>query len=204
MPNMPRKHRSRRPTAKRITAEQFREARLCTSQSREDVADFLGVSLRTIGHWETGKARPTYAAYRLLRIHQKGELVDPAWSAFRLQRGLLITPEGHTFTPGEMTWQSLIVQRARFNSLPRVLAVAALRSGGRSGHVDSLAVPGAVLGAGQAVSQPSPPSIPEAVRGLPPSNRGVSEAERLAQGVRPARRRAKARRLLSARPGGAA
>ena len=180
--------------------------------SRDDAAELLGVSLRTVGHWESGATRPAYAAFRLLRLTRHGELSDPAWRGFRLSRGLLWTPEGKSFAPAEMTWQSLIVQRARFNSLPAVLAVAALRSGGRCGHVDSLAVPGAVLGAGQAVSQPSPPSIPEAVRGLPPSNRGVSETERLAPGVTPSRRRAKPRmgagssrrRGVAVRTGGAA
>lgn len=87
--------------------------RVSAGLSREDAAELLGVSVRTVGNWETGRARPAYAAFRLLRILRNGDLVDPAWSQFRLVRGKLVTPENHTFEPHELVWQSLLVRMAR-------------------------------------------------------------------------------------------
>jgi len=72
----------------------------------------LGVSLRTIGHWETGRARPTFAAFKLLRVLRHGEFADPAWTGFRIVRGRFVTPENHSFEPGEVSWLSLLVRRA--------------------------------------------------------------------------------------------
>lgn len=95
-----------------ISAEQFRDARIFSGLDREDAADLLGVSLRTIGHWETGRSRPSYAAFKLLRVYRHGDLIDPAWSGYRLVRGRLVTPEGHAFVPGDMAWLGLLVRRA--------------------------------------------------------------------------------------------
>lgn len=95
-----------------ITSEQFKDDRIFSGLCRSGAADLLGVSLRTVGHWETGKARPAYAALRLLRILRHGELVDPAWSGYHLRRGALITPEGHAILPGDMAWHSLLVRRS--------------------------------------------------------------------------------------------
>jgi|GEM_PF-2763508 len=170
-----------------ITSEQFRDARIFSGLSRDQVASLLGVSLRTVGHWETGKARANYAAYRLLRVYRHGELVDPCWSGFIVRDGKLRTPEGHAFGPGDVRWLSLLVRRA---SLAREL----LR------ERDALRVELAL--AQEAVSGPAKrgletsetiafqgPSeqyqIPQVVfetslRLLPASNRGVSETERKA------------------------
>ena len=171
-----------------VTAEQFREIREFTGKSREDVADFLGVSLRTVGHWETGRARVPYAAFRLLRLALRGDILDPAWQGYRIVRGRLVTPEGYAFGPGDLAWLSLLVQRANFASLIALRAVT-LRSGGRCAF-DSR--PGLV-----APSEPSAPHIeagavlPEnSFSGLPSTNRGVSETERLATGVGKPKRRA--------------
>ena len=166
----------------RITSDQFRDARVFGGFSREAAAEFLGVSLRTVGHWETGKARPSYAALRLLRVYRHGEFAHPAWHGFRVLGGRLVTPEGRTFTPGEMGWQSLLVQRARFNSLPAVIAAATLRSGGGcSFDIDRAGPTGACLISTRADFLPRDTLGPYAVRGLPPSNRGVSETERQAR-----------------------
>ena len=111
---------ARRQVGKVVTAVQFREARLYASLSREQAADMLGVSLRTIGHWETGKARPSWAAFKLLRIYRHGDLIDPQWSGYSLIRGKLVTPENHSFAPHDLTWLSLLVRRAdAFSELRR-------------------------------------------------------------------------------------
>ena len=116
----------RRPRRPSISAEQFQRLREFTGKSREDVADLVGVSLRTVGHWETGKARPTYAAFRLLRAILRGEVLAEGWEQYAFIRGRLVTPEGRSFGPGDLSWLSLLVQRANYRSL--VWAAARLGS----------------------------------------------------------------------------
>jgi len=99
--------------SRRVDADQFRTARRFSGLSRADAAEFLGVSLRTIGHWETGRARPSFAAFKLLRIYRHGDLIDPNWTGYSIIRGKLVTPENHTFEPHELSWLSLLVRRAR-------------------------------------------------------------------------------------------
>ncbi|MBN8264972.1 MAG: hypothetical protein J0M21_09995 [Xanthomonadales bacterium] len=107
----------RRPRIMSVTSAQFRELREFTGKTREDVSDFLGVSVRTVGNWETGAARVPYAAYKLLRVVLKGDTLHPGWEAYRFVRGRLVTPEGHSFGQGDLAWLSLLVQRANFASL---------------------------------------------------------------------------------------
>ena len=76
------------------------------------MAALVGVCPRTVGNWETGRARCPYAAYKLLRVFLHGELPDPRWSAFRLLRGKLVTPEGHEIALSDLGWLSLLVRRA--------------------------------------------------------------------------------------------
>ena len=97
---------------KKVTSEQFRDARVYAGLTREQAADLVGVSLRTIGHWETGAARPTYAAFKLLRVLRHGDIADPRWSGYSFVRGKLVTPENHTFEPSDMTWWSLTCRMA--------------------------------------------------------------------------------------------
>lgn len=169
-----------------VTAQQFRDARVYAGLSRQEAAKLLGVSLRTVGHWETGKARPTYAAFKLLRVLRHGDLVDPRWSGYSLIRGKLVTPENHCFAPSDMAWLSLTVRRshafgelmrdsARTHAGARLSAAAGVRalpversSGLNDGEGDCPR--GAVVASS---------AVPVFVsRGLPSSNRGVSETER--------------------------
>lgn len=112
-----------------ITAEQFRDARVFSGLTRIEVADLLGVSLRTIGHWERGAARPSYAAFKLLRVLRHGELVDPRWSGYRIVRGKLVTPENHELAPSDMAWLSLLVRRSA--ALSQLLIVRDVRGPAR-------------------------------------------------------------------------
>ena len=108
------------PRRLRVTAQQFRDARVFSGMTREEAASLLGVSLRTIGHWETGATRTPYAAFKLLRVFRHGELPDPRWSGYRIIRGRLVTPEQHELHPGDMAWLSLLVRRAEaFSDLRR-------------------------------------------------------------------------------------
>lgn len=97
-----------------MSSNQFRDARIFSGMTRAEAASFLQVSVRTIGHWETGRARPSYAAFKLLRIYRHGDLIHPAWQAYSInRRGALVTPEGHEIASHEMTWLSLLVRRAK-------------------------------------------------------------------------------------------
>lgn len=81
--------------------------------TREQAAAFLRVSVRTIGHWETGRARPSYAAFKLLRTYRHGDLIHPAWADCSINhRGALVTPEGHEIKPADLAWLTLLFRRA--------------------------------------------------------------------------------------------
>ncbi|MFC7521662.1 VC1465 family Xer recombination activation factor [Xanthomonas populi] len=81
--------------------------------TREQAARFLNVSVRTIGHWETGRARPTYAAFKLLRVYRHGDLIHPEWrSCFINHRGALVTAEGREIKATDLDWLSLLFRRA--------------------------------------------------------------------------------------------
>ena len=136
----------------RISSEQFRDARVYAGLTREQAADLVGVSLRTVGHWETDGSRPAYAAFKLLRVFRHGDLLHPAWKGYSIVRGRLVTPEGHCFLPHEMVWQSLLVRMAhqfRLASreragLPSVLTAlgsgALARSAGEAGGALGLSI----------------------------------------------------------------
>lgn len=106
----------KKPSPPVITAEQFRDARVFGGFSREEVAEFLGVSRRTIGHWETGNARVPYSAFKLLRVYRHGDLIDPAWSQWKISKGMLWTPEGRAIGPHEGQWLGLLVARANLSA----------------------------------------------------------------------------------------
>ena len=77
-------------------------------------AELLRVSERTIRGWESGATRIPYAAYKLLRVLKGGRyLAHPTWKDFIIRGDVLITPEGHQFQAGELSWWSLLVRQAR-------------------------------------------------------------------------------------------
>ena len=171
----------KRPRYVRITPEQFKEAREFTGKDRDDVAALLGVSLRTVGNWETGAARVPYSAYKLLRLFLRGDILEPGWGDYRFIRGKLVTPEGHSFGPGDMSWLSLLVRRAEmFSSVQKASQSrpATMQSGGRSVAIDTA---GALVGGsgepGRQGELPAPGIFEGASLRPPATNREVSETE---------------------------
>ncbi len=83
--------------------------------SREACAGELGVSVRTIRHWDTGRNRVPWSAIRLLRLMRGGDLeqLSPDWRGYVLRGDTIWTPEGHSLKSGEAAWWSLLVRRAR-------------------------------------------------------------------------------------------
>ncbi|MBN5041745.1 helix-turn-helix domain-containing protein, partial [Stenotrophomonas maltophilia] len=122
-----------------VTAEQFRDARIFSGLTRLDAAEMLGVSLRTIGSWELGRARPSWAAFKLLRFLKHGAFIDPAWAGYTVVRGRLITPENHAIEPHDMAWLSLLVRRSRaFSDLLKQRQGQAADAGARAGAAADL------------------------------------------------------------------
>jgi hypothetical protein len=83
--------------------------------SRQACADYLGVCLRTVRHWETGRNRVPWSAVRLLRLLRCGDLggLCDEWDGWTINRLGLHSPEGRTYRVGDMrAWWSQ-VERAR-------------------------------------------------------------------------------------------
>lgn len=78
-----------------------------------DVAKQLQVTERTVYAWFSGKVKVPYAAYRLLRIHNRFELPSPGWEGWHMHSGKLWSPEGFAFAPEDGKWWSLLVRQAR-------------------------------------------------------------------------------------------
>jgi len=172
----------RRRKTHRVDADQFRTARRFSGLSRDDAADLVGVSLRTIGHWETGRARPSFAAFKLLRIYRHGDLIDPRWAGYSIIRGKLVTPENHTFEPHDLSWLSLLVRRAKGFS---DLLAERDRSGRRSTERERRATPAANGVAAeleistQMGTMDKAPSNEGAYRQLPTRDRSASGVDQL-------------------------
>lgn len=114
----------KRPRLHLIDPVEFRALRRSAGLTRDAAAEMIGVSLRTVGHWETGQTRIPYAAFKLLRIYRHGEFLHPAWQGYALIRGKLVTPENHELHPGDLSWLSLLHRRAEFGDQARERARA--------------------------------------------------------------------------------
>lgn len=85
-------------------------ARLCWSLA--DAAKFFQVTERTWHNWERGSHRIPFAVYKLARVLARFELPSPAWAGWRIEAGMLITPEGRQISPQDGSWWSLLVRQA--------------------------------------------------------------------------------------------
>lgn len=103
----------KRKPFKPVDYERFKETRLLAGMTRKQAAQLLFVTLRTVQLWEAGKVQIPYAAFRLLRIHTGYELPGRAWRGFMLLRESLISPEGKSFSPADLSYLSLTFSMAR-------------------------------------------------------------------------------------------
>ncbi len=83
--------------------------------SRKACAALLGVSVKTVRNWDTGRHRVPWSAVKLLRIVRQGDLgaLVPSWAGWTLSGGVLRSPEGRCFEPHESSWWALLVAQAR-------------------------------------------------------------------------------------------
>lgn len=90
----------------------------------EVVAAAVGVSKATVYHWIAGTKTPAPVTMALLEVMLGGTLPFKGWQQWRMcpETGRLISPNGHSFMPGELGWISL--QKALISELQReVLAL---------------------------------------------------------------------------------
>jgi transcriptional regulator with XRE-family HTH domain len=83
--------------------EQFCIERFTAGFTRLQAADYLGVSIRTIRNWESGKNRIPYPAFKLLRMRAKGLVNDKRWEGWRFTPdGALCSPVGRSYLPMQL------------------------------------------------------------------------------------------------------
>ncbi len=84
--------------------------------SRLRASEYLGVSVRTIRHWDAGRNRVPWSAVRLLRLVRAGELggLDDAWEGWTINRHGLRSPCGRVYTVQSLRHWWLVIEQARF------------------------------------------------------------------------------------------
>ncbi|THD09447.1 hypothetical protein B1991_02280 [Rhodanobacter lindaniclasticus] len=82
--------------------------------SRLRAAEYLGVSVRTIRHWDAGRNRVPWSAVRLLRLVRSGQLggLFEEWEGWTINRLGLHSPDGRTFRERDMRQLWLTVTQA--------------------------------------------------------------------------------------------
>lgn len=80
-----------------ISSQDFADLRKQSGLSREEAAEALDVTRRTIQNWETGGARIPWMAYRMLRILRGFALPSVHWEGWTLRNHQLFSPAGRAF-----------------------------------------------------------------------------------------------------------
>ncbi|ULU23789.1 VC1465 family Xer recombination activation factor [Dyella terrae] len=101
-----------------VSAEGFRALRHSCFLSREACAKLLGVSVRTVRHWDAGRNRVPWSVVRLLRLRRRGDIgaLHDAWAGWVLNERTaeLVSPNGYSFQPGKLEVWPILCEQARF------------------------------------------------------------------------------------------
>jgi len=165
-----------------VSPEGFRELRHSCFLSQVKCAEFLGVSLRAVKHWDSGRNRVPWAVVRLLRITRLGDLgaIQPAWAGWTLNRNGLFPEDGRRFDLESMRlWWVTQNQAACFRR-----AYDEGRILGGVGRSPALTLQPEVVHA-QVVTEALPPPSPEAALLMTALVHLVNEARRLLPPVQP-------------------
>jgi hypothetical protein len=83
--------------------------------SRKACAEYLGVCVRTVRHWDDGRNRVPWSAVRLLRLLRCGDLggLRDEWDGWTINRLGLHSPEGRTYRQADMRTWWLQLEHAR-------------------------------------------------------------------------------------------
>ena len=80
-----------------IDPHDFADLRKQSGLTREQAAEALDVTRRTIQNWETGGARIPWMAYRMLRILRGFALPSVHWEGWTIRNDQLFSPLGRAF-----------------------------------------------------------------------------------------------------------
>ena len=80
-----------------IDPQDFSDLRRFSGLTREQAADMLNVTRRTIQNWEIGGARIPWMAYKLLRILRGYSLPGSDWEGWTQQGPNLYSPSGRQY-----------------------------------------------------------------------------------------------------------
>lgn len=104
----------RSPHSRRyIDPQAFKDLRIYSGMTREQVAKALDVTARTVQNWETGGARIPWMAFRMLRILLGFALPGQDWEGWTLHKGQLYSPTGRNFDPVHLANIQHIFDQAR-------------------------------------------------------------------------------------------
>ncbi|KRA35512.1 hypothetical protein ASD68_03675 [Rhodanobacter sp. Root627] len=126
--------------------------------SQKQAAAYLGVCLRTVRHWDSGRNRVPWSAVRLLRLLRAGELggLLDGWEGWRVVRDRLVSPEGRVYRERDMRHWWLTIEQAH---LFREGYDAATRPGAaqpREGSGTTVTFPCEVIGQGEGRTEVRP------------------------------------------------
>ena len=96
-----------------IEPQDFRDLRHRADLNRKQAADLLDVTGRTIQNWETGGARISWMAYRMLRILTGYALPGKAWEGWAVHGDRLIAPNGRWFDANSLEQLERVFGMAR-------------------------------------------------------------------------------------------
>jgi DNA-binding XRE family transcriptional regulator len=80
-----------------IDPHHFADLRKQSGLTRQEAANALDVTKRTIQNWETGGARIPWMAYRMLRILRGFALPSVHWEGWTIRNHQLFSPTGRVF-----------------------------------------------------------------------------------------------------------
>jgi transcriptional regulator with XRE-family HTH domain len=96
-----------------IDRAKFRETRLLSRLTIEQVAELLHVTARTVSNWERGQVAIPYAAFKLLRVLLAFELPHAAWKGWTIRGDTLWSPEGRGYAAPYLGYHWLTFAMAR-------------------------------------------------------------------------------------------
>jgi DNA-binding XRE family transcriptional regulator len=96
-----------------VDPEDFRDARKQAALTRDDAAEALNVTTRTIQNWETGGARIPWMAMRMLRILRGYALPGHHWEGWTVRGDKLYAPNGHSFDAANLAYIENVFSMAR-------------------------------------------------------------------------------------------
>lgn len=76
----------------------------------ELVARWCGVSVKTASQWASGLRKPSRQALRLFALHRDGRVLGDEWKRWKVNKGLIVDPDGNETTQSQLHGYFLILQ----------------------------------------------------------------------------------------------